>query len=86
MAKGGSRAGSGRKKGKATLESEAMRNMIAEQLHIHFKPIVLKAIDQAKEGNKDARDWLTDRAFGKASQSLAITGNLNIAKVLDELS
>ena len=38
-----------------------------------------------KEPNNNAIDSLLDRAFGKASQSIAVSGGLNISKVLDEL-
>lgn len=64
----------GRKKGRATLEAEAMRNMIAIALHKHFKPILNKAIRQASDGDKFAREWLTDRAFGKVSQAVELSG------------
>jgi len=74
----------GRKKGIATLEAEAMRNIIAVKLSEHFEPIVMNAIKQAKKGDKAAREWLTDRAFGKAHQSIAVTGKLDIGKLLDE--
>jgi len=60
----------GRKKGFPALEAEKARLMIAEKLATEFEPILDKAIAQAKEGNKDARDWVTDRAYGKPIQSL----------------
>ena len=58
----------GRPKGYAALEAERQRIYVAERLVIEFAPIVDKAIEQAKEGNQQAREWLTDRAFGKAQQ------------------
>ena len=58
----------GRPKGFAALEAERQRAYVAEVLVKEFKPIVLKAVKQAKEGDKYAREWLTDRAFGKAQQ------------------
>lgn len=61
----------GRKKGLATIEAEKARNLIAEMLARDLVPIVNKAIEQAKEGDKYAREWLADRAFGKATQFLA---------------
>lgn len=74
----------GRKKGLATISAEQMRAMLAEQLAIHFLPIVEIAIKQAKKGDRSAREWLTDRAFGKAHQSIGVTGKLDIGKLLDE--
>ena len=61
----------GRKKGYASIEAEKARNLIAEKLGKELIPIVEKAIDQAKEGDKYAREWLSDRAYGKATQFLA---------------
>lgn len=63
----------GRPKGFAALEAERQREMIAKKLVKEFEPIVDKAIEQAKEGNKDARDWLTERAYGKATTPLEVT-------------
>lgn len=37
-----------------------------------------------KEPNNQAIDSILDRTFGRASQSLAISGDLNISKLLDE--
>ncbi len=70
MALGGKREGAGRKKGYPALEAEKARLMIAEKLATQFAPIVDKAIEQAKQGQKDARDWLTDRAYGKSMQPI----------------
>jgi hypothetical protein len=75
MSQGGKRVGAGRKKGFAALEAERQREFIAQKLVVEFGPIVDKAIDQAKEGDSKARDWLTDRAFGKAQQSLDVTSD-----------
>jgi len=76
--KGGKQPGAGRPKGFAALEAERARIMICEKLQTEFMPIVDMAITQAKEGNKDAREWLTDRAFGKAVNVI----DLNINKSL----
>ena len=69
---GGKRPGAGRKKGYAAIEAEKARVFIAKKLVEELGPIVDKAIKQAKEdGDKHAREWLTDRAFGKATQFIA---------------
>lgn len=60
----------GRPKGLPALEAEKARIMIAEKLQIHFEPIVDKAIKQAIAGNKFAREFLVDRAYGKAMQPI----------------
>ncbi len=38
-----------------------------------------------KEPNNNAIDSILDRTFGKAAQSVALSGSLNISKVLDEI-
>lgn len=58
----------GRPKGYAALEAERQRIYVAKRLAKSFAPIVSTAIRQAKKGDKYAREWLTDRAFGKATQ------------------
>lgn len=60
----------GRPKGFAALEAERQRAFVAEQLQKHFSPIVKKAIEQAKKGEKHARDFLTEFAFGKPTQPI----------------
>lgn len=73
MAKrGGYRVGAGRKKGFAALEAEKARELICEKLTKDFEPIINKAIEQALEGDKHARDWLTERAYGKVKTSTEV--------------
>lgn len=74
MALGGARKGAGRPKGFAALQAERTRDMVARYLENELEPIVLKAIEQAKEGNKEARDFLFDRAHGRPRQNLGIDG------------
>lgn len=71
---GGKREGAGRPKGYASLEAERARVMIAKMLSTELKPIALKAIKDAKKGDKFARDWLSDRAYGKARQVFGVEG------------
>lgn len=70
MALGGKREGAGRKKGTSAILAEKARAYIAEQLAANLAPIVEKAIEQAKVGDKSARDWLSDRGWGKATQAI----------------
>jgi hypothetical protein len=64
----------GRKKGFPALEAERARLMIAQKLSKDFEPIVNTAIKSAKRGDRYARDWLTDRAYGKAVQAIDLRG------------
>lgn len=74
MAKGGKREGAGRPKGIPTLESERARVLLVERLRVHWGPIVDVAIQQALSGDKSARDWLSDRGFGKVKEQVEMTG------------
>ena len=70
---GGKREGAGRPKGFAALEAERQRDYVAKVLVTEFAPIVSKAVDQAKGGDKFAREWLADRAFGKATTAVEVS-------------
>lgn len=75
MALGGKREGAGRKKGFAALEAEKTRMYIARRVVRENKPIIDIAIYQAKKGDRHAREWLYERAFGKAQQSIDLTSD-----------
>lgn len=62
---GGKRPGAGRKKGVSTLAAEKAREYITRALAKELPPIVKRAIDDAKKGDKYARDWLSERSWGK---------------------
>lgn len=70
MALGGKREGAGRKKGYAAIEAEKARERICKELEKTWKPIVLKAIAQAKAGDPVARAWLYERGYGKVAQAI----------------
>jgi erythromycin esterase-like protein len=72
MPKGGKREGAGRKKGFAALEAEKAREIIAKKLADSLEPIVNKAIKQAEEGDRFAREWLLDRAYGRVPQAVEL--------------
>lgn len=55
----------GRPKGKKTLLMEKAREMVAVALDKDLKPILAKAITQAKAGDRFAREWLSNYAWGK---------------------
>ncbi|KKQ35350.1 MAG: hypothetical protein US50_C0017G0011 [Candidatus Nomurabacteria bacterium GW2011_GWB1_37_5] len=68
--RGGKREGAGRKKGFPALQHEEARKLLSIKLATEFGPIVDKAIEQAKDGDTEARRWLTDRAWGRAKESV----------------
>ena len=70
MALGGKREGAGRKKGYAAIQAEKAREAICKELEKTWKPIVLKAIEQAKAGDSIARAWLYERGYGKVAQAI----------------
>ena len=39
--------------------------------YTRWQKIALKAFELAERGNRDARNWLTDRAFGKATDGVS---------------
>lgn len=74
----------GRPPSEATIRTQKAREFISEQLEASLPPIVAKAITQAMEGNNEARMWLSDRGWGKATQFLDIEHNLpaSLAEIL----
>lgn len=60
----------GRPKGYAAIQAEKSRKIICEQLEKEWTPIVIKAIEQAKSGDNNARTWLSDRGYGKVAQAI----------------
>lgn len=61
----------GRPISEATIKAQLAREYIAEQIKESLGAIVAKAITQAIEGNSDARNWLSDRAWGKSIQPIS---------------
>lgn len=59
---------------KRTIEARLQREYLIEQFEKHLAPIVETALAQAEAGNKDARDWLTEHAWGKAVSRQELTG------------
>jgi hypothetical protein len=62
----------GRPKSEATIRSQLAREYISLQLKDSLPAIVAKAITQAIEGNSEARNWLSDRGWGKAPINLGV--------------
>lgn len=75
MAKGGARPNTGRPKGSVgthTLEAIAAREVIRKKLEEALEPILDKAVKQAIKGDRHAREWLADRAYGKSPQAISL--------------
>lgn len=77
----------GRKKGFAGIEAEKAREIFVTKLSASLVPIINKAIQQAKAGDKHARAWLFDRAYGRIAQAVEIqpASRLTISDILDEI-
>jgi len=60
----------GRKPKQSTLLAEKARDYIAKRLDKELGPIVDKAIMQAKDGDHKAREWLSERGWGKVVQTI----------------
>ena len=63
----------GRPVSEATIKAQLAREYIAEHLKQSLEPIVAKAINDAILGDKYAREWLSDRAWGKSKQEMGFT-------------
>lgn len=79
---GGRREGAGRKKGYVALQAEKFRQEVVKQTMKELRPILKKALEQAKAGDAQARSWLIDRGFGKALESLAIVDPDDVLKTI----
>lgn len=62
----------GRPRSESTIRAQMARHYIAEQVEASLAPIVAKAIVQAIEGDKDARNWLSERAWGRPAINLGV--------------
>lgn len=60
----------GRPKGYSAIQAEKAREILCKELEKEWAPIVLKAIEQAKNGDQNARNWLSERGYGKVAQAI----------------
>ena len=68
----------GRKKGLATVQAEKARAYIAIRVSKELKPIMDKAIEQAKAGDQITRRDLMDRAYGKPKEIIEHEGEITL--------
>src|SRR4051794_13946756 len=73
MGHGGSRPGSGRKKGTSALQAELYRQYILEEVIKNQAEIIAAMLNKAKAGDVQAFKELNDRAVGKALQNVDVT-------------
>lgn len=60
----------GRPISEATLRAQAAKEYISKQTADSLGAIVAKAVTQAIEGDYKAREWLSDRGWGKAVETI----------------
>lgn len=78
---------------RSVLTSDEARRTLQELIKPELGYIVETAIEQAKGGDSDARNFLFDRAYGKAAQSVEVSqtiehkysGQVNVAVLTAEL-
>lgn len=72
----------GRPVSEATLRTQFARKYISEKLEDSLQPIVAKAINDALLGDKYAREWLSNYAWGKPHQPVDL--GVNEEEILDD--
>lgn len=74
MTRGGKRKGAGRKPGIASILAEKTRAYIAERVENDSDELVSAQLEKAKRGDTYAFNTLMDRAFGKPTQGVEMSG------------
>ena len=72
----------GRPKSEATIRTQLAREYISLQMKDSLPAITAKAITQAIEGDYKAREWLSERSWGKAPINLGVDDNGEALKVI----
>ena len=72
----------GRPVSESVIRALKARDYISAEVEKQMSPIVAKAINDAILGDKHAREWLSDRAWGKPIASIAVTNEDGI--VIDD--
>lgn len=81
--RGGYRPGSGRKKGAATLYSEALKAEIARLVEAEAPALIEAQIKEAKLGSTPAFRELMDRVLGKAPQAITDADGQSLTLAFD---
>lgn len=68
---------SGNPNGRPKSEINYNQILITKVTKEEWEAIIDKAIEQAKNGDCKAREWLTDRLLGPAKQQLELSGSIN---------
>lgn len=58
----------------STLKARLQREYLTQQFEEELESIVRKAVEDAKRGDSTARAWLSDQAWGRATNRTEITG------------
>src|SRR5687767_6953530 len=77
MPKGGKREGAGRKKAPHTLQAEAYKAYLIQEVMKEAAPIVAALIKRARLGDVQAIKEIHERTMGKVKESVDLNGNLN---------
>lgn len=64
----------GRPISEATLRAQLARDYISAEIEKSLAPIVARAINDAILGDYKAREWLSDRGWGKAIETIVTEG------------
>lgn len=69
-----------------TLEAQEQRKYVIKRFEEEIEPITNKAIQQAKKGDRYARDWLSNRSWGmpKQTQDINVREEVPFDDVEDE--
>lgn len=83
MAQGGKREGAGRKPTRG-IKARILNSYIDETVNDNdWKDIIKAAMSAAKQGDHQARTWLTDRRFGKAPDKIEHSGDMPIRTIVE---
>lgn len=72
----------GRPVSESTLRAQIARDYISKEVEKALKPIVAKAITDAKKGDFRARDWLSNYSWGKPAINLGVDDDGQPVKVM----
>ena len=72
---GGARPGAGRKAKTTVAYQTTMRQVVLDAVTPDdWRAVALVALGQARDGSKDARDWLSSWVMGKVPDQLEVSG------------